>query len=100
MENRVEILSMEQLRNKYPNLNSSVAVQTKMEKLTMDFIEKGYSIARIKIDGVAIGKIDNLPEDIKTIILEEKEERKIEIGGATDLTEVDMGIVYIAIKIL
>ncbi len=93
MKHSVKVLSKKQLDVRYSEL-----ANTRMARLTKEAIEKGYSIALVKIERMSVND-EYLDYDIQ-VALEQSVPKSsvIKVWGYTDMSEMNDSKIYVAFK--
>ena len=90
----IKVLSKKEIEERYPKENNS-----NVTKLTREFVERGFKIVRLKMDGLSSEKFLTMEvNDAVEIVLNND---NFEIGCYTDLSEkLQNDTIYVAVKVL
>lgn len=87
---KIEILSQDEIEKRYPKES------TKMAKLTREFVERGFQIVCLKMDGLSKEKFLTMEVNVAVEIALKND--NFEIGCYTDLSELKKDVIYVAVK--
>ena len=89
----IKVLSKKEIEERYPKENNS-----NMAKLTREFVERGFKIVRLKMDGLSNEKFLTMEVNAAVEIVLNND--NFEIGCYTDLSELLNDTIYVAVKVL
>ncbi len=91
----IKILSKKEIEERYPKENNS-----NVAKLTRGFIEKGFKIAYLKMDGLGRETPSWRHVEVSNAIEIALKNDNFEIGCYTDLSELKNDVIYVSFKVL